>query len=50
MENGNDRPGLGNGSYYGFDSVFSGIYTTEVAINTFVENPIVCEFEVNDKI
>ena len=35
------------GLFIGFVSVFSGIYTTEVAIDTFVENPIVCEFEVN---
>ena len=38
------------GLFIGFVSVFSGIYTTEVAIDTFVENPIVCEFEVNHTI
>ena len=34
------------GVIIGFVSVFTGIYTTEFAIDTLMDNPKRCEFEV----
>ena len=34
------------GILIGFASVFTGIYTTEYAMDTLVDNPRRCEFEV----